>query len=48
MLDAGALDEVRALAALKLDPNLPAMKAVGVPELLRLLAGEADLAATIE
>ena len=35
MMAAGALDEVRALAARKLDPNLPAMKAHGVPWLIR-------------
>lgn len=39
MLAAGALDEVRALLALGLDPALPAMKAVGVPELSRHLRG---------
>ncbi len=33
MVAAGALDEVRALLALGLDPALPAMKAIGVPEL---------------
>lgn len=40
MLDAGALDEVAALAARKLDPLLPAMKAHGVPALIRHLRGE--------
>ena len=40
MLDAGALDEVRALAARQLDPLLPAMKAHGVPWLIRHLKGE--------
>src|SRR6476659_7667005 len=40
MLDAGALDEVRALAARNLDPTLPAMKAHGVPWLIRHLKGE--------
>jgi tRNA dimethylallyltransferase len=39
MLEAGALDEARALAALGLDPTLPAMKAVGVRQLLDHLAG---------
>ena len=34
MLAAGALDEVRALAARGLDPLLPAMKAHGVPWLI--------------
>ncbi len=43
MLAAGALDEVRALAARKLDPLLPAMKAHGVPWLIRHLAGEITL-----
>ena len=41
---AGALDEVRALAARRLDPLLPAMKAHGVPWLIRHLAGEITLA----
>jgi tRNA dimethylallyltransferase len=40
MLAAGALDEVRELAARQLDPSLPAMKAHGVPWLIRHLAGE--------
>jgi len=40
MMAAGALDEVRRLAARKLDPLLPAMKAHGVPWLIRHLAGE--------
>jgi tRNA dimethylallyltransferase len=40
MLAAGALEEVRALAARRLDPTLPAMKAHGVPWLIRHLAGE--------
>jgi tRNA dimethylallyltransferase len=43
MLDAGALDEVAALASRKLDPLLPAMKAHGVPALIRHLAGELTL-----
>ena len=38
MLDAGALEEVAALAARQLDPLLPAMKAHGVPALIRHLA----------
>ncbi|MDH5748263.1 MAG: tRNA (adenosine(37)-N6)-dimethylallyltransferase MiaA [Rhodospirillales bacterium] len=40
MMSQGALDEVAALAALGLDPALPAMKALGVPELIRHLNGE--------
>jgi len=43
MMDIGALDEVAALAARKLDPMLPAMKAHGVPALIRYLAGEITL-----
>jgi tRNA dimethylallyltransferase len=44
MLEAGALDEARALGALGLDPSLPAMKAVGVRVLLDHLAGRIALA----
>lgn len=40
MIQGGALDEVRALMARRLDPGLPAMKAVGVRELAAHLAGE--------
>jgi tRNA dimethylallyltransferase len=40
MMEEGALDEVRALLALNLDPELPAMKALGVRELARHLRGE--------
>ena len=49
MLGAGALDEVERLAARGLDPLLPAMKAHGVPALIRHLRGELSLeeAATI-
>jgi len=43
MLAAGALAEVEAFLALGLDPALPAMKAVGVPELARHLGGEISL-----
>jgi tRNA dimethylallyltransferase len=43
MLGQGTLEEVRALAARKLDPMLPAMKAHGVPWLRRHLAGEIGL-----
>jgi tRNA dimethylallyltransferase len=43
MLTAGALEEVRALAARGLDPLLPAMKAHGVPWLIRHLQGEIGL-----
>ncbi len=43
MLAGGALDEVGALAKRKLDPALPAMKAHGVPWLIRHLNGEIAL-----
>src|SRR3982075_3928255 len=43
MLKAGALDEVAALASRRLDPLLPAMKAHGVPALIRHLNGELTL-----
>ena len=48
MMAAGALDEVRALAERHLDPNLPAMKAHGVPWLIRHRNGEIALAEAIE
>ncbi|WP_298885072.1 tRNA (adenosine(37)-N6)-dimethylallyltransferase MiaA [uncultured Bradyrhizobium sp.] len=49
MIGAGALNEVEKLAARGLDPLLPAMKAHGVPALIRHLRGELSLeeAATI-
>ena len=43
MLHAGALEEVARLAARKLDPLLPAMKAHGVPALISHLAGNVAL-----
>jgi tRNA dimethylallyltransferase len=43
MLKAGALEEVAALAARRLDPLLPAMKAHGVPALIRHIRGEIPL-----
>ncbi|MGY8679435.1 tRNA (adenosine(37)-N6)-dimethylallyltransferase MiaA [Bradyrhizobium sp. UFLA05-153] len=43
MLGAGALKEVEQLAARDLDPLLPAMKAHGVPTLIRHLRGEISL-----
>ncbi len=44
MVDHGALEEVRALLAGNLDPGLPVMKALGVPELAAHLRGESTLA----
>jgi len=43
MLEAGTLGEVAALAARRLDPLLPAMKAHGVPALIRHLNDEITL-----
>ncbi|HEY9079457.1 tRNA (adenosine(37)-N6)-dimethylallyltransferase MiaA [Magnetovibrio sp.] len=40
MVEEGTLDEVRALMDLDLDPALPLMKALGVPELMAFLKGE--------
>ena len=48
MMENGALDEVRNLETLALDPSLPAMKAVGVGDLRRFLAGESDLETAVE
>jgi tRNA dimethylallyltransferase len=43
MLAAGALEEVRVLSQRRLDPSLPAMKAHGVPWLIRHLNGKISL-----
>jgi len=43
MMEHGALDEVTALMDLKLDPTLPAMKALGVPDLIAYLNQEISL-----
>jgi tRNA dimethylallyltransferase len=43
MVESGALVEAAVLAARGIDPDLPAMKAVGLPELLSHLRGEAQL-----
>ena len=48
MLERGALDEVRALIARGLDPDLPVMKAVGVRELAAHLRGEISLVEAAE
>lgn len=48
MLEAGALEEVRAFAARDLDPALPAMKAHGAPALMAHLRGEMSLADAAE
>lgn len=44
MLERGALDEVAALLARGLDPALPVMRAIGVPECAALLNGTVDRA----
>ena len=43
MAQSGAVDEVKALMALRLDPSLPAMKAIGVGEISAFLRGEISL-----
>jgi tRNA dimethylallyltransferase len=43
MIEGGALAEAAAFADRGLDPELPAMKAVGLPELMRHLRGEIPL-----
>lgn len=48
MFAEGAVEEVRALLALNLDPTLPAMKAIGVPEIAAMLGGELSQAEAIE
>lgn len=48
MIEQGALEEVRRILALDLDPALPAMKAIGVRELQAVLNGEMDAGAAME
>jgi tRNA dimethylallyltransferase len=40
MLGAGAIAEVEALLARELDPDLPVMRAIGVPEIAAFLFGD--------
>jgi tRNA dimethylallyltransferase len=42
MLGSGAIEEVQALLARKLDPALPVMRAIGLPEIAGWLAGDWD------
>jgi tRNA dimethylallyltransferase len=42
MIDAGAVDEVKALLERGLDPSLPIMRAIGVREIAAFLSGEID------
>lgn len=44
----GAVEEVEALLALDLDSSLPAMKAIGVPEIAAMLRGEIEQDTAIE
>ncbi len=48
MLDTGAVEEVEALLALDLKPEMPAMKAIGVPQIAAMLAGTMSRAEVIE
>ncbi len=48
MIEAGALDEARALGSRGLDPLLPVMRAHGVPHLLNFLDGRMPLDEAIE
>lgn len=43
MLENGAIEEVERLLARQLDPDLPVMRAIGVPEIAAYLAGEISL-----
>ncbi len=47
MLEQGALEEVEALLARKLNPDLPVMRAIGVPEVAALVKGELSRAEAI-
>jgi tRNA dimethylallyltransferase len=47
MIEQGALDEVRQLLALRLDPALPAMRAIGVAALARHIAGDIGIAEAV-
>lgn len=48
MLETGAVEEVKALLALNLSPAMPVMKAIGVPQIAAMLAGEMTRAEVIE
>ena len=47
MVDNGAVAEVDALLARKLNPRLPAMRAIGVPELAAYLGGKLSMEAAV-
>lgn len=48
MLDGGAVEEVEALLSLDLKAEIPAMKAIGVPQIAAMLAGTMTKAEVIE
>lgn len=48
MIEQGALEEVQRLLALKLDPSLPVMKAVGLRELAAYLGGAVDRSTALD
>ena len=48
MLASGAVEEVRALLAQELSPATPVMKAIGVPQIAAMLAGEMTEALVVE
>jgi tRNA dimethylallyltransferase len=48
MIEAGALDEVRALMTQRLPENLPAMRALGVAPFAAFLRGELGFSAALE
>ena len=43
MIDMGVIEEVKKMLSLNLDPSLPIMKAHGVPEISKYLAGSINL-----
>ena len=48
MFETGAIEETEALLARRLDPALPAMRAIGVPQIAGYLRGEIDRADALE
>ena len=48
MFEGGAIEEVEALLARHLDPDLPAMRAIGVPQIAAFLRGEISRADALE
>ncbi len=48
MFDHGAIEETETLLARQLDPGLPAMRAIGVPQIAQYLSGDIDRAAALD